>query len=70
MLRAMAVILDERDQVDDYSDLSQEIGGADRMPILLARASLADRFRRQSKAFQLRALMEGWDLSRIVREMY
>ncbi len=70
MLQAIGVILDEREQVDDYDGLSQEIGGADRMPVLLARAALADKFRRQSKAFQLKALWERWDLSKIVREMY
>ncbi len=66
MLEAVAVILSDRGEVDLYDDLD-EIGGA---AAITARAALALEFNKRPKALQLRAMMEGWDLQRITREMY
>lgn len=62
-----AIVMSGRDEVDLYDDVDVLFGNVN---VTIARVDIAIKFIRKSKAFQLRALIEEWDMQRIVREMY
>lgn len=66
LLKVAEVIMSDRGEVDLYYGMDM-VGGAG---LIMSKAALAHEFSRRSKGFQLRAIMEGWDLQRLVREMY